>query len=163
MGGHVLFNDDQETPNTLSATFEFNEGAKQKLLQVEVRPWITHPDSGLTVGDLFYGSNGILRRDQGAYQIWLGGERRPLPERSGTDDHFANFIAAVRSRNPGQLNGGIEEGAVSTDLVHLANISYRLRRSLRFDPVGLRCIGDEESNRYSPAAIAPPYTIPDQV
>jgi Oxidoreductase family, C-terminal alpha/beta domain len=73
MGGHVLFDDDQETPNTLSATFEFNEGGKRKLLEVEVRPWITHPDSGLTVGNLFYGSNGILRRDQGACQIWLGG------------------------------------------------------------------------------------------
>src|SRR5262249_31651473 len=50
MGGHVLFRDDQETPNTLSAVFEFNQGAKRKLLEVEVRPWITHPDSGLTVG-----------------------------------------------------------------------------------------------------------------
>jgi predicted dehydrogenase len=163
MGGHVLFNDDQETPNSLSATFEFNEGAKPKLLEVEVRPWITHPEFGLTVGNLFYGSNGVLRRDQGAYQIWLGRERRPLPERSGTDDHFANFIAAVRSRNPGRLNGGIEEGAVSADLVHLANISYRLRRSLRFDPVALRCIGDEEANRLFTRSYRAPYTVPDHV
>jgi predicted dehydrogenase len=163
MGGHVLFDDDQETPNALSAAFEFNEGGKRKLLEVEVRPWITHPDSGLTVGNLFYGSNGILRRDQGAYQISLGGERRPLPERSGADDHFANFIAAVRSRNPGQLNGGIEEGAITADLVHLANISYRLRRSLRFDPLALRCIGDEEANRLFTRSYRAPYTVPDHV
>jgi predicted dehydrogenase len=163
MGGRILFHDDQETPNTLSATFEFNQGGKRKLLEVEVRPWITHPEAGLTIGNLFYGSEGMLKRDQGAYQISLGRERRPLPERNGDEEHFANFIAAVRRRDPGQLNGGIEEGAISADLVHLANISYLLRRSIHFDPDRLQCIGDEEANRLFTRTYRAPYVVPERV
>jgi predicted dehydrogenase len=48
MGGHFMFEDDQETPNTLTATFEFEEGGKTKLLVFEVRHWIltTNPCIG---------------------------------------------------------------------------------------------------------------------
>ena len=38
MGGHYLFDDDQETPNTQVATFEFEDGGKKKMLVFEVRP-----------------------------------------------------------------------------------------------------------------------------
>ena len=32
MGGHFMFDDDQETPNDLSASFEFNEGGVKKMM-----------------------------------------------------------------------------------------------------------------------------------
>jgi hypothetical protein len=44
------------------------------------------------------------------------------------DDHFANFLKAVRSRKPEELNADILEGHQSTALTHLGNISYRLGR-----------------------------------
>jgi hypothetical protein len=44
-------------------------------------------------------------------------------------NHWANFIDAVRSRKSSDLHAPIEEGAISTTLVHLANISYRLGRT----------------------------------
>ena len=53
----------------------------------------------------------------------------------------------MRSRKPADLNAPIEEGAISTTLVHLANISYRLGRSLQFDAASYSCVGDEEANR----------------
>ena len=46
----------------------------------------------------------------------------PLP----SADHFDNFVQAVRSRNRQGLNAEIEEGHVSTAVVHVANISQRL-------------------------------------
>jgi len=52
----------------------------------------------------------------------------------------------VREHNPSGLTGDIEEGAISTGLVHLADISYRLGRTLQFDPATLSCSGDEEAN-----------------
>ena len=48
--------------------------------------------------------------------------------------HFTNFIDAVRSRKQQDLNCDVAVGAESAMLVHLANISYRLGRRLKFDP-----------------------------
>jgi predicted dehydrogenase len=45
MGGHFMFDDDQETPNTLVVNFEFNSGGKKKLLVFEVRHWISNRES----------------------------------------------------------------------------------------------------------------------
>jgi predicted dehydrogenase len=43
-------------------------------------------------------------------------------------DHFGNFIKAVRSRKREDLNAPIDEGHISTSVVHVANISQRLAR-----------------------------------
>ena len=83
---------------------------------------------------MFYGSKGYLAIDgYTKYKTWIGKEAEPGPGRSEGGDHFANFITAVRSRKRGELNAEIEEGAISTTLVHLANISYRLGRTVHFD------------------------------
>ncbi|MCS7305796.1 MAG: Gfo/Idh/MocA family oxidoreductase [Thermoguttaceae bacterium] len=42
------------------------------------------------------------------------------------EDHFANFLRAVWSRNPADLSAPILEGHISTSLTHLGKISYRL-------------------------------------
>ena len=47
MGGHFMFDDDQETPNTQVATFEFDEGGKKKMLVFEVRHWISNNEAGI--------------------------------------------------------------------------------------------------------------------
>jgi hypothetical protein len=44
----------------------------------------------------------------------------------GGGDHQANFIEAVRSRDPGTLRADMLTGHVSATLCHMANISYRL-------------------------------------
>jgi hypothetical protein len=44
----------------------------------------------------------------------------------GGEQHQANFIAAMRSRKPADLNGEIEQGHISSALCHLANISHRI-------------------------------------
>ena len=38
MGGHYMFDDDQETPNTMVADFDFDEGGKKKMLVVRSSP-----------------------------------------------------------------------------------------------------------------------------
>jgi predicted dehydrogenase len=41
-------------------------------------------------------------------------------------DHFANFLAAVRSRNRSDLNAEVLEGHLSSALCHTGNIAHRL-------------------------------------
>jgi predicted dehydrogenase len=162
MGGHYMFDDDQETPNTMVATFEFNGvGGKKKLLVFEVRHWISNAEAGNSVGNLFYGSKGYLSFTKG-FQTFMGKEQAPGPgpTAKGGESHFANFISAMRSRKQGDLAAPIEEGAISCDLVHLANISYRLGRTVRFDAATMTCPGDAEANRMFTRRYRAPYTVP---
>jgi predicted dehydrogenase len=189
-GGHFLFDDDQETPNTITALFDFEQGGKKKMIEFSVRPWMSNHEAGIgdssewetragapprrqiqnTVGDVFYGSKGYLAIGYGKVSTMLGpfkeGESNfehpgPTIERDG--NHWANFIGAVRSRKHSDLNAPIEEGAISTVLVHLANISYRLRRSINFDANTYTCPGDAEANAMFRRAYRAPFVVPDNV
>ena len=194
-GGHFMFDDDQETPNTLNCAFEFDmPDGKRKLLEMEVRHWITHREAGIgsaafgkpqgpipttgmgaiegdrnTIGDIFYGSKGYLAtgdEDLCAFQSWLGEKQEPGPRQQAAGDHYANFIDCVRSRKKESLNAPIEEGYISAGLVHLANASYRLKRSLRFDPETQMVIGDDEANGLLADAdrgYRAPYQVPMEV
>ncbi len=203
MGGHFMFDDDQETPNTLSANFCFEDAnGKRKLMELEVRHWITNheaeigtgaygasavPPAGLTgdakkkpaenqkslgpkdaktntVGNLFYGSNGYLAIDgYDAYKTWITNQVEPGPHGKASGDHYANFIDCVRSRRAQDIHSPIEEAHISTTLVHLANASYRLGRTLRFDPVKEQVIGDDEANRMLRGTYRAPYVVPEEI
>ena len=178
MGGHYMFDDDQETPNTLVSTFEFDGAGKKKLLVFEVRHWITDGEAGIgpvfgatrdgtdRVGNTLYGSKGILSTARPGFKIVLGQEQQPGPEPTAErgGDNWANFIQAVRSRKYSDLNAPMEEAVPSVVLIHLANISYRLGRTLHFDAGTMSCRDDAEANRmFRRASYRAPYTIPEKV
>src|SRR5579872_2164181 len=174
IGGHFMFDDDQETPNTLAATFEFNDGGKKRMLVFEVRHWISNHEAGIgeggkapnTVGTVFYGPKGyvaIWDEDHGRYESWLGRDQQPGPSGQDKGNNWANFIAAVRSGKASDLNAPIEEGAISTTLVHLANISYRVGRMLYFDPETYSCTGDTEATALFRRRYRKPFVVPELV
>ncbi|RJP22957.1 MAG: gfo/Idh/MocA family oxidoreductase [Candidatus Omnitrophota bacterium] len=150
IGGHFMFDDDQETPNTLVSTFKYPD--ENKLLVFEVRHWITNDEldtdeSGNVIGNLFFGSEGYMKTwGYGNYQVYLGQNRTPGPKGGSGENHYENFIQAVRSRKRDDLHAEIEEGHLSAALCHLANASYLTGRTLHFDPEKEECIGDEEAN-----------------
>ena len=174
MGGNVMFDDDQETPNILNANFEFNDNGKKKHMVFEVRPWITNHESGIgeagktpnTVGAVFYGSKGYLAiwdEDHGRYQSFLGKEQQPGPSGQDVGNNWANFIQTVRTGEHEDLNSPIEEGAISTTLVHLANISYRLGRTLHFDAANYEVAGDSEANQMFRREYRKPFVVPESI
>ncbi len=170
IGGHFMFDDDQETPNTLNCAFEFDENGKRKMMEFEVRHWMTngeatvHERGNNAIGDLFYGSKGYLAVDSYmSYKTWMGKDQTPGPEAREGGDHYLNFIEAVRSRKREHLNAEIEEGAASTVLVHLANVSYRLGRTIHFDPATMTAKGDEEANRMFTRNYRKPFVVPEKV
>jgi predicted dehydrogenase len=159
MGGHFMFNDDQETPNTQIATFDYPE--EKKMLVFEVRHWFTNDEQGTNVGVLFYGSEGyMVIPSYSKYETFLGRKREPGPSANRGGDHFANFIQAVRSRDATSLHAEIEEGHLSSTLCHLANVSYRLGRTLLFDPAKETFAGDEEACALLTRDYRAPYTLP---
>ncbi len=84
---------------------------------------------GAAVGLIVYGTKGYVvfpNYYSSATVFDLDGKE--IKTFSGGDDqiHYENFISAVKSRNPDELNASILEGHLSSALCHTANISYRL-------------------------------------
>jgi hypothetical protein len=171
-----MFDDDQETPNTLTVLFEFDGGAggKKKMLEFAVRHWISNHEAGIndapgrkdrnTIGNLWYGSKGYVAVEgYNKYYSFLGPDQEPGPSMAQGGNNWANFIDAVRSHKYEDLNAPIEEGAISTTLVHLANISYRLGRSIKFDAASYTCPGDAEATKMFTRNYRKPFVVPEKV
>jgi len=196
VGAHVMFDDDQTTPNVLNVAYQFDmPDGKKRLLEFEVRHWITNHEAEIgeetfgggsvpaalgnaaevkvkkgpqnTIGNLFYGSKGYLAiNGYDTYRSWLGEGQEPGPHATAEGNNWANFIDCVRSRKKEDLNAPIEEGLLSCILLHLGNASYRLGRSLQFDPVKQEVIGDEEANRLlrdADRGYRKPYVVPEKI
>jgi predicted dehydrogenase len=171
IGGKFMFDDDQETPNTLTCAYEFNVGGKAKMMEFEVRHWYSNHEAGIggekpgnTIGNTFYGADGYLVIDNyNKYYSYLGKEHKPGPARVEKDTHFENFITSVRERKRENVKAEIEEGAMSCVLVHLANISYRLGRTLHWDEKTWSVKNDPEANRMLTRNYRAPYIVPAKV
>jgi hypothetical protein len=161
---HWMTNHEAEIGTQLLGTPEPKRAAGQPKLG---------PSSGShnTVGDIFYGSKGYLStgdEDATTYVAWMGRDQdQQPPVKGGTEAaHFKNFIDCVTSRNKADLNAPIEEGHISCALMHLANASYRLGRTLNFNPETQQVIGDDEANvllRDGDRGYRAPYTVPENV
>ena len=172
IGGKFMFEDDQETPNTLNCAFEFNENGRKQMMEFEVRHWMSNHEAGIaeggkdsnTIGNVFYGSKGYLAiAGYNKYTTFLGRNGEPGPTMTKGGSHFANFFAAVRDRKKETLSAEIEEGAASTVLVHLANISYRVGRTVNFDPKTMTITGDKEAAAMMTRDYRKPFVVPEKV
>ncbi len=182
MGGHIMFDDDQNTPNNLMALYEFpnpqGAGDKKKILQFEVRHWITNSKQILsdrseahdymvsaddTVGNLFYGSKGFMAKHVNEWQVYLGKEREPGPKSGGLGNHYQAYIDAIRAGDQKLSNSDIKDGVYTCILIHLANISYRLGRSLDFDPDQMKFVNDPEADALLTREYREPFVVPQTV
>lgn len=183
IGGHFVFNDAQNTPNTQISVFEFpNEGGgddKKKILQFEVRHWITNRElaskkvedatnsymtsSANEVGNLFYGSKGFMSKTVNDWQVFEGRDRTPKASGSGLDNHYQNYVNAIRANDQSLAKADIQEGFYSCALIHLGNISYRLGRTLDFDPKTMKFKNDAEANSMLTKKYRAPFVVPENV
>jgi predicted dehydrogenase len=150
-----------ETPGVLSTSMKWDNG---KMITFEVRDWYTNAEAGFRdkypfvqkdfpVGTIFLGTEGtMIIPDYSSYYTFLGRDREPGPsafeEGSPISNlpHFRNWVLAVRSRRREDLSAEIEQGHYSSALCHLANIAYRVDRTVKFDPQNEKFIGDAEAD-----------------
>lgn len=76
----------------------------------------------------------------------MGNERTPGEKGNGIGNHYENFINVIRTNDQKLAKGDIREAFYSCALVHSGNISYRLGRSLEFDPVKMKFINDAKAD-----------------
>jgi predicted dehydrogenase len=159
-GGRLGYKDQGETPNTQTVNFEFDDA----LLQFEVRGLITNDELKVKIGDIFYGTEGILAiTSYTDWQTYMGPKLEPGESGKGGGDHFANFIQAVKSRDAKSLNGPIEDGHLSSAYCHLGNIAYRLGRKLHINPSTESFVNDPEADAMLTREYRAPFVVPAKV
>jgi predicted dehydrogenase len=135
VGGRLGYEDDGQTPNTQFAVHDFGDA----LLIFEVRGLPSHgrqtgaSENDKTSMDKYRGQDvGHVIECEGGYLAGIvafdkDGKEIKRFKNSG-DGHHANWIKAIRSRKPSDLNAEILETHLSSALCHTSNISYRLGR-----------------------------------
>jgi predicted dehydrogenase len=141
-GGRYHYQDDQETPDTGVAAFDFGDkGAFWDQSSCHPRKNESLPFVA------FFGEGGSLVQDGPGYKIYdLKGKEMAAGTGPGGDkSHIENFLDCIRSG--AKPNQEIEDGQKSTLLCHLGNIAYRTGRTIHFDPATRRIAGDTEAEK----------------
>jgi predicted dehydrogenase len=163
--------------DTQTATFEYDD------IKVvwQHRSWGDPPDPKYPWGATFYGDKGTLKASVMSYDFTPSArgqqpvhqdvtyELEQFPEDKTEKDlekhcapairhHMQDFLAAIQTR--GRPVADIEEGYISTASCILANIAMQLGRTLTWDPVAQRVVGDEEANRLLKRPYRSPWVHP---
>ena len=195
-GGKYAYTDDQETPNTLLASYDYGgreivfevrglltggEGSKVQRRPgppatgavappAEAAPTSTAPINApplnITIGNLFYGTEGWAAMSDQGFQAFKGESNELImeehPDRGARGDatplHMQNFLAACKSRNYKDLHDEIGNAYLSASMCHLANISYRTGRKLTITP-GPKFANDPEANKLLTRDYRKPYVV----
>ena len=160
MGDKLVFaGDSQETPDTQIATFRFPDS--DAILVYEQRLWSPYFQEGFENGVAFYGTDGYMLIGRKGWKIVE--KRNKVADEKVFEfsdlPHFQNFLSAIKSGE--KLNCEVEEGFQSTLLAHLGNLSYRVKRPLKFDPVTRAIAGDEEAAQLSKRLGRKEFVIPE--
>jgi predicted dehydrogenase len=164
VGGYFGPESSQETPNVHTTLFTYADGM---ILEFATRGDHTNNEGSQRIGNLFYGDKGWLYIDGDGrdWQSYFGpvsdkAEKGPgstaPPEAGGSDPlvltsvespHYQNFIDAIRANDPKLLTCNALEGHLSSSLPHLANIAYRVGRSLQFDGTTEKFVDDKDADK----------------
>jgi predicted dehydrogenase len=155
-GGRYAFQDDWETPDTQTISWDFAEG---KTMNWEGRSCNDYPIEGKSRGVMIYGTDGSAFLDGNDYVIYDKKKKVVKSAKSneavdptntisgsgmGMDTaHVSNFIETVRGNQ--QLTCPIEEGYKSVILLHLGNIAWRTGRELNCDPANGHILNDADA------------------
>lgn len=153
IGGKYFFDDDQQFPDTMTATFEYPaEGGAGHPRQMifEMQLWSTNYPYNVDNGIEFWGTEGkmfISRR--GKFQLW-GERNRKLktelknPLGMHVVENQRAFANTIREDAPATADA--QTAHLSATLCHLANISSRVGKSFDFDPVTEQIVDQPEAN-----------------
>jgi predicted dehydrogenase len=161
-GGKLFYDDDQETPDTLTVSYDFPTCS----VTWEHRVW----SRGTGDGGAIYGENGTLILTKQGWHVEKGIEAADKGDDKGESVegsvHQRNFIDCIKKSSGTTVcrpNADIEIGHKSTRLCHLGNIAFRTGRAIRFDAQTETCLDDAEANRLLGRSYHKPFVVPANV
>jgi predicted dehydrogenase len=129
IGGRLSYVDDGETPNSLTVVHDYKNAPlifEVHGLPVRLGSTLMDKDLGASIGVIVECEGGRVVVPSYTTAQAMDKDGNVLKDFSGSSNHEANFIAAVRSRQVSDLHAPITEGFISSSLCHLSNISYRV-------------------------------------
>ncbi len=140
-GGRWRYDDDQQTPDTLTAVFDCGG----RTLQWEGVSWSQPAGDRSAVGVELRGSKGSILADDSGFVVYdaAGKEVSRGDGSRGDREHLENFLASIR--NNARPNADVVDGHRSAMFCHLGNIAYRTGRPLVIDPANGRIRNDPEA------------------
>ena len=165
-------------PDTQTITFDF----ENLPIVWTHRTWGTAPDPDYPWAAFIYGEKGTLKLSVYRYDFVPTNRReKPIhgevvyeldqyPEDRTEKDlekhvapalrrHWVNFLHAIETR--GRPVSDIEEGYISSSCCILGNVALQIGRTLLWDPVQGRIVGDEEANQLLARPYRAPWIHPD--
>lgn len=129
--------------------------------------WYWDTGNGDT-GNLFYGPEGWRELSGNTWKAFRRRSREPFAGSkegagAGEGNHYANFLDAIRNERDATLRCDIRKGHHSSALPLLANISYRVGRSLRFMGDYEKFANDAEADALLTRVYRHPYVVPQNV
>jgi predicted dehydrogenase len=155
-GGRYQFKDDWQFYDTLVTSFAYDD----KMISWESRSCNGVKVYGRDRGVVVVGTTGSVVIDTGGYEIYdlkgvktgehMAGKAAASSDLTGadsmTDQHFANFIAAIRTGD--KLTQPIESGNVAVTMLQLSNVAWEINRELQLDTADGKPQKDAEAMKY---------------
>lgn len=171
-GGKFVVNDLADTPDTQDASWLFDGFLMQYTYRGfnNFQPVQSRPQGH---GIIFHGTEATLVLDRGGFALYedrdparvVQSESNPRYWRDGKPGNEVDgpwqriFIDCVKSRTAPPIS--LEEGHLATVCCHLANISYLVKRSLRWDGDKEQILDDPEAAALLSRPRRPGYELPE--
>jgi predicted dehydrogenase len=123
-GGRLGYEDAGDTANTQVVILPY--GDRSVVFEVRGLKTGMYRGVGIPQGNVVEGEHGYVVFPDYTSSTAFDTTGRVIRSFKGGGDHYANFIAAVRSRRRQELRADCSEGHPSSALCHLGNISYLL-------------------------------------
>jgi predicted dehydrogenase len=148
-GGRQVFDDCRESPDTATAVFEC-PGYTFNYTMRHGNGWRPHGD--MDHGIEFFGDKGTLHINRNGYQLYRTEDRdkrKPHEKESAAEDalvaHKRHFFDCIRKGVKSRCDA--QTGHQSTVPCHLANISYRVGRKVRWNSKTEEITSDAEASK----------------
>jgi predicted dehydrogenase len=172
VGGRFGYDDDANTPNTQVVFLDYEKAplifevrGLPRDLAAQGEEWNKSMDDyhGIRIGVVVECEGGSLRVPNYSSAVALDDKGEEIQSWQGAQDHYANFVAAVRSRQHEDLAADIEQGHISSALCHMGNVSHlrggrsgreEARKAFQSTPLGSesmeRMFAHLDANRVDP-------------
>ena len=161
-GGKFVVDDIADSPDTIEASWDFPDFTMQYIYRgfnnfhtVQNRP---HHH-----GICFHGNKATMVLDRSGYEIWPDGnpaksiEKEPETPQDGPWQR--TFVDCVKAGRPSPVD--IEDDHRATACCHLANIAYKVHRTIQWDGEREQIVGDAEAAKLLTLPRRKGYELPE--